>query len=276
MRLTELLSRKSITDIFVTVFVLVDDYLKDSEETGKFNLPKKSNQKGSYSELLTIILVGEMLQQKNQGLWYVMVRSEYAHLFPELPSLSRFYRIQCNFERICADLALMVAQHVGVYAIDSKPLPICQGPRYSRERAMSEATSGYGGSDSNKMFYGFKLHAVVNPLGYVCRFGILPANVHDARAGQCMLNELYDDLHTVIGDKAYLGCGIYTPPKTNTKAASFWSQSFAKTRKCIETVFSSLVRCRNLMLQQLNSFRSIRASVCRKIAAHNLLLFLFA
>jgi len=276
MRLTDLLSTTSITDIFIIVFVLVDDYLKDAIETGKFTLPEKSNQKGTYSELLTIVLVGEMLQQNNQGAWFLTVKWRYAFLFPTLPSLSRFYRIQRNFERVYADLALLIAQHVGVYAIDSKPLPICQGSRYQRDRQMSEATSGYGGSDSKKMFYGFKLHAIANPLGYICRFAIVPANVHDATVGKCMLDERYDDLNVVVGDKAYVGCGIYIPPKKNAKTPSFWSESFAKARKCIETVFSSLVRCRNLMLQQLNSFWSIRASVCRKIVAHNLLLFLFA
>ncbi len=149
------------------------------------------------------------------------VKSEYAYLFPKLPSLSRFYRIQRNFERIYADLALLVAQHVEAYAIDSKPLPICQGSRYQRDRAMSEATSGYGGVDSNKMFYGFKLHAVASPLGYIYRFAIVPANVHDATVGQCMLDELYDDLNAIVGDKAYVGCGIYTPPKKNAKTPSF-------------------------------------------------------
>ncbi|MEM6430010.1 MAG: hypothetical protein AAF708_12285 [Deinococcota bacterium] len=85
-------------------------------------------------------------------------------------------------------------------------------------------------------------------------------------------DERVDDLHGVIGDKAYQGLGIYTPPKANATKHSFWSSLFAKARKAIEATFSSLSRCRNLVLQQLNSFWSIRASVCRKIAAHNLIL----
>ena len=45
-------------------------------------------------------------------------------------------------------------------------------------------------------------------------------------------------------------------------------------RKTVETTFSSLVRSKNLVLRQLNSFWSVRASVCRKVVAHNLMLWL--
>ena len=41
------------------------------------------------------------------------------------------------------------------------------------------------------------------------------------------------------------------------------------TRKLIESVFSSLTRTKHLVLAQRNSFRAIRAHICRKVAAHN-------
>ena len=112
--------------------------------------------------------------------------------------------------------------------------------------------------------------------GAVCRFALVLANEHDITVAKCLFNEHYDDLHSLIGDKAYLGLGIYTPPKQNAKTPGFWCNFFAQVRKSIKAVFSSLQRCCNLALQQLNSFWSIRASVCRKLAAHNLILFLFA
>ncbi len=262
--------------------MLIDDYLQASEKLGRFKLPKKPNQRSSYAELLTIILVGEILQQKNQGLWYLLVQREYLKLFPELPHLSRFYRVSRNFERVYADLAMLIAQHDGVYLIDSKPLPICKGVRYARERRMSEAASGRGGA--TKRFYGYKLHAVCTGRGSICRFAIVPANESDVTVGRCLLDGQDDDLNSVIGDKGYQGLGIYTPPKANAKEPGFWCDFFATARKSVEAVFSSLARCRNpcvaRTLQQLNSFWSIRASVCRpwerpRIAAHNLILFLF-
>ena len=232
----------------------------------------KVNQKGSYSELFTIVLVGELLQQKNQGLWYSIVKSDYESLFPDLPELSRFYRSQRNFERIYADFALLIAQHDGVYLIDSKPIPICKGIRHKRERPMIEAVSGRGGV--SKFFCGFKLHSITNPSGYFCRFAITEANLHDVSVAKVLLNKRHDDFSSIIGDKAYIGLGIYTPPKANAKEPQFWSSFFNKARQSIEATFSSLVRSKNLALQQLNSFWRVRASICRKIAA-NLQLFLF-
>ncbi len=138
---------------------------------------------------------------------------------------------------------------------------------------MTEATSGRGGA--TKRFYGFKLHAVCTGQGASCRFAIVPANESDVTVGKCLLDASGDDLNSIIGDKGYQGLGIYTPPKQNAKEPGCWCDFFARARKSVEAVFSSLARCRNIALQQLNSFWSIRASVCRKVAAHNLILFLF-
>ena len=87
----------------------------------------------------------------------------------------------------------------------------------------------------------------------------------------------------VYGQEAYLSMGVFTPPKTNAKIPLPRTKLMDSARKLIETVFSSLTRGKHLVLGQLNSFWSIRASVCRsassplgailrarQIAAHNL------
>ncbi len=120
MRTKELLSKQTVTDIFTAVYVLVDDYLRAAQQLGRFKLPRKCNQRVSYAELLTIVLVGGVLQQNNQGLWYLLVKSDCQPLFPVLPELSRFHRISRNFERIYADLALLIAEQVGAATGSSK------------------------------------------------------------------------------------------------------------------------------------------------------------
>ena len=239
-----------------------------------------SNQKGSYAELMTIALVGELRSQDHSGDWFDSVKVEYATLFPELPHRTRYYRVLKRLERIFADFALRFAAADSLHVIDSKPLPIvldktaphgpvrCKGVRWKRPRAMTEATSGRGGLG---WFYGFKLHAVTNQQGVICRFAIAPANEHDVTVAKGLLA---DTKALVIGDKGYAGSQVYAQSKDNELHPRVWTPALGWLRKSIESVFSSLLRSRHLLTRQLNSFWSIRASVCRKVAAHNLAWFL--
>ena len=260
-----LLKQHTLTELFTVVYVFIDDYLKAAQASGHFELPCSEQQKGSYSELMTIALVGDLLSQANVGLWFKLVKREYGELFA-LPDDTRYYRVLNNLERIWADFALVLsAQHkVLVYSVDSKSLPVCKFKRHKRPRAMTEATVGFS---TQGAVYGFKLHAVTTPDGLVVKFAITPAHEADVTVARAIPSGPERALS--LGDKAYLGSGIYTPPKTNALSRGVWTSLTSTTRKMIESVFSSLTRTKHLVLGQRNSFRSIRAHVCRKIAAHN-------
>ena len=103
---TIFLKQSTLSDLFTIVYVLVDDYLLASVATGTFTLPQQDDQKGSYSELMTIALVGELLKQPYAGNWYELIKVEYASLFPVLPDRTRYHRILNKLERIFADFAL--------------------------------------------------------------------------------------------------------------------------------------------------------------------------
>lgn len=269
---TIFLKQSTLSDLFTIVYVLVDDYLRASAVAGTFVLPQQDDQKGSYAELMSIALVGELLKQPYTGNWFEFIKVEYASLFPVLPDRTRYYRILTKLERIFADFALRFPPREvsaqATYIIDSKALPICKGARWGRPRAMTEAASGRGGLG---LFYGFKLHAMIDDHGLFCRFAVVPANAADPTVAALLLSETNA---FVLGDKGYPGCGVHAHPKANERQPRLWGHAFAWVRKTVETVFSSLVRCRHLALGQHNSFRSVRASVCRKVAAHNLAWFL--
>ena len=225
---------------------------------------------GGIAELMTIALVGELIHQAHSGTWFLLVRNAYKHLFQKLPDITRYYRIMRNLERIWADLALCLANTVEddtTYSIDSKPIPICNLKRSSFVRAMTEAIYGFSSMGG---VWGFKLHAVVNNIQMLCRFAIVPANEADVTVARCLLNANEAELDRILGDKAYLGMGIFTPSRENAKKPQPWTRLMGAARKLIETVFSSLTRGHHLVLGQLNSFWSVRASTCRKVAAHNL------
>ena len=261
-----LLEQHTLSELFTVVYVLVDDYLKAAEASGRFELPCSGQQKGSYSELMSIALVGDLLNQADTGLWFNLVKISCKELFPGLPDESRYYRILNNLERIWADFALfLTAEHeVLAYSVDSKPLPVGKFKRHKRPRAMTEATVGFS---TQGAVYGFKLHALTTPDGLIVKFAIAPANEADVTVARALLTDTQRAL--TLGDKAYLGCGIYTPPKSNALNPGIWTPLMNTTRKLIESVFSSLTRTKHLVLGQRNSFRSIRAHTCRKVAAHN-------
>ena len=266
----QLLKKHTIETLCTIVYTVVDDYIKQSLGAHRFNLPQSNDQKATYAELMTIAFVGEFLNQPESGTWFLMMKYQFGSLFQKLPDVTRYYRILKNLERIMADFALCLANDADdetTYSTDSKPIPVCHMKRNKFPRAMTEASKGYGTMGG---VFGFKLHAVVNNALMLCRFAIVPANEADITVARALLNPDCDELNRILADKAYLGMSVFTPPKVNAKYPIPWTKLMDSARKLIETVFSSLTRGKHLVLGQLNSFWSVRASACRKIAAHNL------
>ncbi len=180
-----------------------------------------------------------------------------------LPDDSRYYRVLKSLERIWADLALALTAHHAplAYSVDSKPLPVCKFKRHRRPRAMTEATVGFS---TQGPVYGFKLHALSTLDEQIVKLAIAPAHEADVTVARALL----DDSER-MGDKAYLGSRVYTPPKANALTPGVWTRLMDAARKTIESVFSSLTRTKYLVFGQRNSCHSLRANVCRKIATHN-------
>lgn len=252
-------------DLFLHVYVLVDDWLELNQK--RFRLPKQKHQVASYSELFSIALVGEIMAQGFESIWYWIVKSSYKELYPKLPDASRYHRIICNAEILWAELALHISKTLpttAVKAIDAKPLGVAKGKRSESCKCL-EARKGFS---TMGMVYGFKLHAVINMYGLFERWTYLAADKHEARPAAALIDK---EKAIVAGDKAYLGVkGIITPKRKNMKRDTGWTKTLNRLRKRIETAFSSLVRSFNLHTAQVKTFRSLRAKVNLKIAAYNL------
>ncbi|WP_240741065.1 hypothetical protein [Deinococcus sp. Arct2-2] len=68
------LAQGSVEDLFTLISVYVDDDLQAAAHIGLFVLPHEVNQKGRYSELMTIALVGELLGEVSEHKWLAQVR----------------------------------------------------------------------------------------------------------------------------------------------------------------------------------------------------------
>lgn len=263
-KMKNLRERTTLDDLFLNVFVLVDDWLKANQM--KFRLPRQPAQVASYSELFTIALVGELLAQPYESVWYWLVGQSYRDLFPELPEYSRYHRVVRNAEKLWAELALACTGQGmnGIKIIDAKPLPVAKGKRAVWAK-LPEARKGFS---TMGMVFGFKLHALVNEQGLFERWSFASADHHEA----ALAHELCQGLESpVVGDKAYVGIKpVITPKRKNMAETSCWSAHFNRLRKRIESSFSVLVKSLTLHAGQVKTFWSLRARVNLKIAAHNL------
>ncbi len=199
----------SLEDLFLHVYVLVDDWLDAHEE--HYNLPKQPEQIASYSELFTIAIVGEVMAQPFESVWYWLVGQSYQKLFPKLPEYSRCHRVVRNAQKLWAALALeLIGSSVGEFKIvDAKPLPVAKGKRASWVKCLG-ASKGFS---TMGMVYGFKLHALVNERGLFERWSFAPAHHHEA----ALAPELTEGIaQGVVGDKAYLGHGAIETPSVRT------------------------------------------------------------
>ena len=93
----------SLEELYLHVYVLVGDWLKENEL--RFSLLKQRTQVASYSELFTIAVVGELVAQSYESVWYWLVTQSYRELFPELPEYSRYHRVTRNAERLWAGVS---------------------------------------------------------------------------------------------------------------------------------------------------------------------------
>ena len=204
-------------DLFLTVFVYIDDWLKPYQDI----LPQQPAQKASYSELLTIAVVGEILAQPYESTWYWIVSQLFRELFPKLPHYTRYHRILRNAERLLAELALSVLSanriHLTadrVHLIDSKPLSVAKGKRSSWSK-FPEARKGFS---TMGMVFGFKLHALTNLNGLFERWAFAAANHPDVRLARELVKGLEGQL--VLGDRAYISTAVLTAKRSNMTRSS--------------------------------------------------------
>ena len=91
------LSQDTVEDLFMLMYVYVDDYLKAAACSGLFTLPCEPHQKGTYAEIMTIGLVGDLIGDligaASQQKWVAQVRFTYRALFPCLPDRTRYLRM---------------------------------------------------------------------------------------------------------------------------------------------------------------------------------------
>lgn len=258
----------------ITIFCFVDDYLK---VIGQKDNPQT---RISTSEIITTGIVAAKYFGGNYQKSRIFLD---AHGYiPNMLSESRFIRRLNSIDHeIFSTIFFIMAKAFKAsnegekYVIDSFPVPVCKNVRIGRCKIYTQKSyKGYCAS-KKEFFYGIRVHMLVTKKGEPVEFIIEPGAKSDIKAAKEFTLDVPRGSE-IYGDKAYndyefedyldfqRGISLVAKRKKNAKRRQK-SENF-KTRKVIETAFSSIV---------MNFSRKIHA-----ITAHGfelkIVMFIFA
>lgn len=282
----------TLEDLFIVVYVIVDDLYKKTVPKNIQDRGKKNNAEPllSDSEVITISLVGELLGIDSEKAWLGFVRKNLVYLFPNLLERTRFNRRRRNLCNIINLLRKRLLEKLSIHLdpyriIDSLPIPVCHYARSSRCKGFKgEASYGICEAKGEKI-YGFKLHVLATINGIVTDFVLAKASHHDVSLVWDLVN-YYQNL-SVIGDKGYVSSNLEKELKTarnvNLLAMKRKNQQsytkhendlLGKTRKLVETIFSQLTEQFNLSQVRAKSLWGLITRINTKITAHTIASFI--
>jgi hypothetical protein len=136
-----------------------------------------------------------------------------------------------------------------VSLIDSFPVPTCRFGRAYRCRILAEQ-SAFGHDEMTKQsFYGLRAHLRVCWPGVIVDMDLAPANVHDLRLAEELLQQAPEGW--VLGDRNYWspelqerlgeeGLSLLAPYKSKKREGKRWPSWLVQKRRRIETVISQI------------------------------------
>lgn len=276
-------------DFCTWVYVLVDDIW---QQKSRFFSRPGPQPICSDSELIAMALIGECrgwhMETELLSCW-----KEYRHLFPHIPSQSRFNRRRRNLMQATNLIRQVILRNMDLSLdsqciIDSLPIPVVQFhlvPASTGDWKAYQATFGKAITKKQTIF-GYRLHLLVSMSGLILDFELTSANCSDLEAGFELLNE-HTDLE-VLGDKAYISSSkaielreknrisLYTIPRSNQKqkVSEAFQHLHNAARQLIETVNSQLAGQLGIEKNFAHSFRGLCTRLYCKLTAHTLCIFI--
>ena len=255
-------------DLFLVVYCLVDDWMH--QRFGSSNAKRKRrgprNDEFADSEVLTIVLVGELCQVKRERAWLRQVRANHRALFPKLPEDSRFCRRAQAVREPLRSLRASVLSWVGedvtpVRILDSFPMPLCANYRISQS-SMPISGSSFGYNSSKKAyFFGMHPGLLLTERGYIDDLFLAPGYLVDVPLLIAYLDACIEEGRDLSGQEWIADKGFVSTPVKKAALADlgltllvrqrdykkretpFFQHLLDKLRKPIEGVISVLTEC---------------------------------
>ena len=260
----------SRSDLFLVVFCLVDDWMKEC--FGSANAPRPHKGRGpragefADSEVLTLLLVGELCHVERERAWLRQVRASYRPLFPTLPEDSRFSRRAQQVRELLRHLRHTILFWADVDCeplriLDSFPMPLCACYRIRQSsQPITGATFGYNTS-KRAFFFGLRPGLLLTGSGYIEDVILAPGNCNDTPLLAWYLDECIAAGRDLSGQEWYMDKGfrnkelqaraqrllglhlLARPQQKKGEEATFWQSLQDRIRKPIEGVLSVLTEC---------------------------------
>lgn len=266
-------------DLFLYVYCFVDDALKEMVQ--QMGIQLKTKCALSASEILTIQIVGELMEKKTETAIYLLMR-EYKHLFNAVHSRSSFYKQLKKYAPLMDYLLVALGEEFdsgdNVLIPDGFPIPIKKMVRrHAGVNIGGRAQVGFCAS-LEEFFYGLKGHILVDSQGFIKKLILAPAAPHDVKFLETLLEDEHDKI--VICDKGYISHKlaeleaqqnntIQTEKRKNQIGYKEHNEALRpqmKKRKIVETVISHLERMSSKIMKQ-REFWTIKLRMLSKCIA---------
>ena len=283
---------ENLKEVMTIIFVIVDDLYKEVTPTSIRERKNKARAKMSDSEIMTIALTGELMGIDSETAWYNFTKKNYSDLFPSMCDRTRYNRTK----RDLAGVTEMMRQRLnGVMEeyfssdriIDSFPLAVCEFGRAHFCKAFKGEGADYGCCPSKKeTYFGYKIHNITTPEGYITDFAITPAS-YDDRVALLDLAQSKAEHYNLMGDKGYIdeqlvdllykyrNISLFSLKRKNTKEPypATIGRDIFKIRRRIETTFSQLTCQLNAERVFAKTFHGLLTRLISKFFAFNLMFF---
>lgn len=276
-------------DFCTWVFVIVDDIYKRIAPFCKRPGPKPEC---TDSELIAMSLIGECrgwhMETELLSCW-----KESQHLFPHIPTQSRFNRRRRNLMGAVNMIRRVMLSGLDLSRdsqclIDSVPIPALQFhlvPSSSSDWKAYQATFGKA-ITKKQTFFGYRLHLLITMSGVILDFELTSANCNDLEAGFELLSEHTDK--EVLGDKGYISAqkaeelwrnnriALRTIPRTNQKkqVSHAYAHLHNAVRQLIETVNGQLSGQFAIEKNFAHTFWGLCTRLYSKLTAHTLCVYI--
>lgn len=272
-------------DFCTWVFVVVDDIWKSIAPL--FRRPGPVPECAD-SELIAMSLIGESkgwhMETELLSNWKTL-----RHLFPRIPSQSRFNRRRRNLMLAVNLMRQIILRSMDLSQdrqciMDSLPIPVVLFhlvPGSTGDWKAQGAT--YGKAVTKKQtFFGYRLHLLITMSGLILDFELSPANCTDLEVGYELLG-VHTDLE-VLGDKAYISANkaaeiwasnrirLRTLPRANQKqqVSAYFKHLHNAVRQLIETVNGQLSGQFAIEKNFAHTFWGLCTRLYTKLTAHTL------